>query len=253
MENILKTIYLLVYTLLISSCSTITGYYEADPLFKQQSDLLKDDEDIIDANKLSARIDLVKNVNTRNALLNEIITISDRICTRHQASIISGLNTWNVATGTLSSLFSAVGTVIGGESVKAALAAGATFTNSTRSLVNEEVYAKALGTTIVAATISAREKQFSVISKGMNKNFDAYSIKAGLRDVYNYQSRCSFYYGLLEITKALNQRKRSKSEIEDVISKLRSQAISLKENGGDITNINNKISKLIIEIDTAPN
>jgi hypothetical protein len=236
-----------------SGCSAISGYYEADPLFLQQSDLLDEEEDIVDVKKLQKRVKAVTDKVKRNALLEDLLTISDRSCARHQSSILAGLNTWNVSTGTLSTLLSAVGTVVGGESTKAALAAGAAFTNSTRSLVNEEVYAKSIGTTIVRATISAREKQYAVISIGMNSSFEDYSVKKGLRDIYNYQNRCSFYYGLLEVTKALDQRKRSKSEIEDMISRLEIQGNKLKARGGNDSEINKRIEKLVLELDSAPN
>ncbi|MFT6389443.1 MAG: hypothetical protein ACJAUP_002835 [Cellvibrionaceae bacterium] len=249
MRNLLLTL----FVVFVSGCSSIAGYYEADPLFKQQSDLLKVDEDIVDISKLQTRVTAATDKLKRNNLFEDLITISDRSCARHQAAILAGLNTWNVATGTLSTLFSAVGTVVGGESAKAALAAGAAFTNSTRSLVNEEVYAKSIGTTIVRATISAREKQFAVISKGMREDLASYSVKTGLRDIYNYQNRCSFYYGLLEVTKALDERKRSKSEVEDMISRLNSKRDAFKADGGDVVEINKRIGTLILELEGAPN
>ncbi|UAA38330.1 hypothetical protein KIH87_16830 [Paraneptunicella aestuarii] len=248
----MKKILIILMLVGLYGCSSVSGLYEADPLFKQQSDLLEADTDIVDVKKLQQRVNAVSDEKSRNALLEDLLTISDRSCARHQASIMAGLNTWNVSTGSLSNLLSAVGTVVGGESAKAALAAGATFTNSTRSLVNEEVYAKALGTTIVRATVSAREKQFAVISKGMSSSMDDYSVQSGLRDVYNYQNRCSFYYGLLEITKALDQRKRSKSEIEDLIFRLNAKSDELKNRGGDVSEINKKIEALILELEGAP-
>lgn len=252
MEKPMRILFVVSIVYYLSGCSSVAGYYEADPLFKQQSDLLSEGEDIVNITKLQARVSAATTVDLRNALIEDLLTISDRSCARHQASIIAGLNTWNVATGTLSSLLSAVGTVAGGESAKAALSAGASFTNSTRSLVNEEVYAKAIGTTIVRATMVAREKQVAEISNGMMKSLTAYPVKAGLRDVYNYQNRCSFYYGLIEITKAIDQRKRSKPEILDLITLLEQQAASLESKGFATTEIKERIQKLVLELDGAP-
>lgn len=242
----------LLLLLAVSGCSSISGYYEADPLFKQQSDLLKDDEDIVDINKLQTKVNAVTTKAARNDLIEELLTISDRSCARHQASIIAGLNTWNVTTGTLSSFLSAVGAVAGGETTKAALSAGASFTNSTRSLVNEEVYAKAIGTAIVRATMVAREKQLAEIANGLRQSLLDYPVQKGLREVYNYQNKCSFYYGLVEITKAIEQRKRSRSEILDSIALMKSQAALLKTNGAQTPEIDKKIKKLILELDEAP-
>ncbi|MEX1222228.1 MAG: hypothetical protein WEA82_08965 [Idiomarina sp.] len=242
----------LLIAVVISGCSSLAGYYEADPLFNQQSDLLKDDEDIVDVFKLQNRVTEATTKDLRNELIQDLLTISDRSCARHQASIIAGLNTWNVATGSVSNLLSAVATVAGGESAKAALSAGAGFTNSSRSLVNEEVYAKAIGTTIVRATMVAREKQAAVISKGMQSPLPEYSVKEGLRDVYNYQNKCSFYYGLVEITMAIEQRKRSRPELLDLISLLKQQATDLKSRGISTTEIEEKLTMLTLELDGAP-
>jgi len=244
--------------LLIASLYGCAGYYEADPLFKQQSNLLVDntDEIIVNADELKKRVDKVNDSTVlRNQLIEELLTISDRSCAKHHSHIISNLNTWNVSTGTLSTLLSSIGAVTGGESAKAALSAGAAFTNSTRSLVNEEVYAKALGTTIVRATVSARQKKMADIRKGMlTENIKEYSTQQGLRDVYNYQNRCSFYYGLLEITKALEERKPTKSEILNSISLLKTQLADDKENELqlNVTKIKEHIEALALDLEHAP-
>lgn len=248
MRNIL---FLLVITI-ISGCTAISGYYEADPLFKQQSDLLDDKIDIVDVDKLETRVSAATTPPLRNQLLEELLTISDRSCARHQASIIATVNTWNVSTGSISSLLSAVATVAGGESAKAALSAGAAFTNSSRSLVNEEVYAKAIGPTIVRATVSAREKKMAEINKGMKETLSIYSVQQGLRDVYDYQNRCSFYYGLLEITKAIDERKRTRAEVQEALQLLKSEATDLKNNGRNTTKIDSRIEALSLELETAP-
>lgn len=244
----------ILIALLTAGCSSLSGYYEADPLFKQQSDLLEEDTDIVDIDKLQDRVKAIGNdTEKRNILLEELLTISDRSCSRHQASIVSTANAWNVSTGTISTLLSAIGTVSGGASDKAALAAGAAFTNSTRSLVNEEVYAKAIGPTIVRATISARDKQLAIIKAGMKEaDIKNYSVQQGLRDVYNYHNRCSFYYGLLEITKAIEERKRTKPEIEEKLSLLRSQVKIMKTDGIDTKNIESRIEALVLELEQAP-
>ncbi|GFD91024.1 hypothetical protein KUL152_32500 [Tenacibaculum sp. KUL152] len=248
----MRYIVLIVSFFLLSGCTTVPGYYEADPLFNQQSDLLSTDVDIVDTNKLQQRVTAVTDKALRNALVEDLLTISDRVCARHQSSIIAGLNTWNVATGTLTSLLTALGTVTGGETAKAALSASASFTNSTRSLVNEEVYAKALGTTIVKATMSARDKQLAKINTGMSQPLDQYSVQSALRDVYNYQNRCSFYFGLVEITKALEQRKRSKAEILERIVLLETERAKILNRKGKTDEIDEKLTSLALELENAP-
>ena len=79
---------------MIAGCTHFYGPYEADPLFEQQSDLLDDKTKTISLTKLKERVDLVYNSDSRNQLLEELLTISDRSCARHQASIIAWANAW---------------------------------------------------------------------------------------------------------------------------------------------------------------
>lgn len=243
---------------LISGCSLVPNYYEADPIFKQQSNLLKDDDDgyviQVDSEKLKNRADEANDYLLRNQLLEELLTISDRSCSRHHATIIANVNTWNIATGTTSTLLSAIATVTGGATTKAALSAGAALTNSTQSLVNEEIYAQAIGPTIVRSTISSRQKKLAEIEEGMReKDLGVYSVQHGLRDIYNYHSRCSFYYGLLEITQAIDERRRSRSEIMNALDLLKSEAKDALANKRSVEKLNTRIEELSLELENAPN
>ncbi|WP_423907282.1 hypothetical protein [Candidatus Spongiihabitans sp.] len=186
----------------------------------------------------------------RNALLQEIITISDRVCAAHHVSVIASGDALNIGTGVAATLFSAVSMAINPASTKTALTAASTISNSVRSITNEEVYAKAVATTIVKATNTAREKQLAKIDTGMQKKYTEYTVQQGLRDIFNYHNKCSFYFGILEITEALEQRKLTKAEI---MGKLQSI-----ENALDVTNrsadedIKMQQKFLIMLLDTAP-
>ena len=94
----MKILFLLPISISLLGCSSISGFYEADPLFRQQSDLLNDEEYIVDLNKLQARVNSATTENLRNDLIEDLLTISDSSCARHQASVIAGLNTWYKAT-----------------------------------------------------------------------------------------------------------------------------------------------------------
>jgi hypothetical protein len=225
---------------------------------KQQSKLLEKDKDVVDVEELQKRVSQVDDKAKRNELINELITISDRVCSRHQAAILANVNAWNIVTGTTTNLLSALGTVIGGEVTKASLAAAATFSSSTRSLVNEEVYVETLGAAIVRAISVAREKYYAEIENGMMKELTDYTVSKGLRDVQEYHRRCSFYYGLLEISKSLEQRKKSKQEISNDIQKLKMQyefLMAERAKGGkvDTDDILKRIQTLILEQPDAPN
>ncbi|OIO27858.1 MAG: hypothetical protein AUJ60_08535 [Nitrospirae bacterium CG1_02_44_142] len=253
MRNKLKRIFIVAVSgLSLIGCSTVAKPYEANPIMAQQSDLLEDGKDVVNVKKLEGKVKAATDKEKRNALMNELITISDRVCSLHQAKIIANANAWNVATGTTTSLLSALGTVLGGTVTKTALAAAATFSNSTRSLVNEEVYIETIGTTIVRAISVAREKYYAEIESGMTKEPEKYTVAKGLRDVQEYHRRCSFYYGLVEISKSLEQRKKTKNEIGNEIQTLKTHLENNKDKT-DMKDISKKINSLILEQVEAPN
>jgi hypothetical protein len=244
-------IYLVLFVIvaLAAGCSAIAKPYEANPIMREQSDLLQKDEDVVDVTKLKEKVAAAKTKAIRNDLIIELVAISDRVCSAHMSAIVANANAWNVGAGATTMVLSALGTVLGAETTKSALAAGATFTGGARSLVNEEVYEKSLGTTIIRAVSVAREKYYSDIQTGMKKGVDDYSVSNGLRDVQEYHRRCSFYYGLTEISKSLDQRKRTKKEIENEIAVL----TTYSANAADKAQFNKKIDSLILEHVDAPN
>lgn len=259
MRNQLKRIFIVAVSgLSLIGCSTVAKPYEANPIMEQQSDLLEEGKDVVNVEKLHAKVIAATDKAKRDELMNELITISDRVCSLHQAKIIANANTWNVAAGTTTSLLSALGTVLGGTVTKTALAAAATFSSSTRSLVNEQVYIETIGTTIVRAISVAREKYYAEIESGMTKEFDKYTVAKGLRDVQEYHRRCSFYYGLVEISKSLEQRKKTKNEIGNEIKTLKTH-LAIKKDKKDtedtegMKDISKKINSLILEQVEAPN
>lgn len=241
-------------TFLSIGCTHIAKEYEIEPIFAQYSDLLNSTNSTpIDTVQLKNRIDSAKNQTQRNELIDELIMISDVACSCHQSQIIANSNTWNIATGTVTNMLSALGTVVGGPATKSALAAGTAFSSGSRSLINEEVYAKSIGTTIVRAINQSRDSYYAAIQAKTNSTIEHYSVRAALRDVQEYHRRCSFYYGLLEISKALEQRQKTKMEIDKDIQKLKEHQNGIKNDNNATQEINNEINRLIIQQVTAPN
>lgn len=240
---------------LMAGCSTMAGNYEANPIIMDQSTLLKHSakgttEDVVDNETLVGEIRAATTVKLRNKLMMDLISISDRVCSRHQAGIISNANSWNIITGTAVNVFSGLGTVVNGLGSKTALAAGSAVSSSTRSLVNEELYAKMLASTIVRGINTSREKTYAELKLGMKKTLDEYPASEAVRDIAEYHRRCSFYMGMLEVTKAMEQRKKSKPEIEADIAFLEGQ-LSKADEAGNAT-ISTKLNALRIEYLDAP-
>ncbi|MBT3845776.1 MAG: hypothetical protein HOF59_11530 [Gammaproteobacteria bacterium] len=183
----------------------------------------------------------------RDNLVYEIATISDRVCSLHQATIIANDNVWNVSTGTLTNLFSAVGTVAGGEATKAGLAAAASLTGSARSLVNEQIYAETVGTAIVKGVSVAREKYFAELKLNLQEDYEKYTVQQALRDVQEYHRRCSFYYGVVEISRSLDQRKKTKAEIDGDIDAMQKNINKYAPDLGKDPDIEEEIKQMILK------
>lgn len=151
----------------------------------------------------------------RKAFIAQAISSSDKKCSQHKATIISNSSAWNVGMGSLSMLLSGTAAVISHAQTAAELAAGATAVSGIQSLANEEIYANAMGTTIVRAIEVGRAKSLASISKKLlDDSVVPYTVQSALIDVQRYHSQCSLMAGLIEVTKALDQRKLSTNEIE---------------------------------------
>lgn len=236
----------------LTGCASVNNLYDPVPLLDEPYSLTIKGALIIDDNVLKERISEVTGKAERNKLFEEILTISDKSCAFHQRDIIANANKWNIATGSITNLFSGLGTVVGGETAKASLAAVAALSSATRSLVNEEVYARSIGPTIVQAIVVAREKQVNVIKTNMKNELADYSIQQGIREIQEYHRRCSFYWGMIEISKALENRKITKYEIDQEIDALETY-VRAAPDGRDMSNIEKKIEELILKRDDAPN
>nr|VFJ56607.1 MAG: hypothetical protein BECKDK2373C_GA0170839_105412 [Candidatus Kentron sp. DK] len=254
-----KVILVVLGAALAGGCSWIADKYQADPIMAVQTDLLKPNEEAVDGKKLEKRIAAIgQDKGKRDELVNELLMLSDRVCSNHQAEIIANANDFNIVTGSITNLLSAAGTVVGGAATKAALAAGASVSGSTKTLVDNELYLESVGTTIVRAISVAREKYLAKIENGMQEEVKEYPVTEALRDVQEYHGRCSFYYGLMEISKALEQRKKTKAEIagdiralEDRKAKL-TQGAALRATPADVRGLEERIDALLLEQLAAP-
>jgi hypothetical protein len=216
-----KLLFIIIVTL-VQGCGTLAKTYLPDqliadndygtetqpiPYFNQEGEIKLTTQDIINLNA---------NKEQRKAFIAQAILSSDNKCTQHQATIISNGNAWNVSMGSLSMLLTGTAAVISHAQTAAELAAGATAVTGIQSIANEEIYANAMSTAIVRAMDVSRTKSLAVINQKMLEEDDDekfYSLENALVDIQRYHSQCSFMAGLVEITKALEQRKLSSQEL----------------------------------------
>jgi len=228
---------------LLVGCSQIASNYAVNPVLSQAGGaksyiVLKDGEAIVETNSAAFQTEL-KNAITpaaKQALAFQLMSLSDEACEKHKSLIISNANAWNIGTGSVTNVLAGLGTVVGGESAKAALSAGAALSNSSRSLVNEQLYANALATTIlrsielkraeakkqIADSLKADNTAYSATGK-YSPTTSAYSAYQLVYDVDYYHQQCSFMVGMVELAKALDNRKPTQADIKDNIAFLKSQ------------------------------
>lgn len=254
----------IISVVLITGCSTIAENYRTNPILTRS---VKNGEETYYSNKGEAininSAAFLKKINSigedkkhRNQFIRELMDLSDNVCELHEATIISNSNTWNIATGSISNILSGFGSVVGGEATKSALSAGAALSNSTRSLINEEIYTNALATTIVRAIRVKRNEAKISILKNLGESAKNYPTWSAIYDVAEYHRRCSFISGMVEITKALENRKESTEEINYRIQLLRNQISENKNHFGKNykpgPNLKSRIEALQTLLFTAP-
>lgn len=258
-----KTLIMVAVMLILSGCAKAAKYYRVNPVFTpvdlNASEPATTNDSYIKRNKDTGEVyvqttghlfkDALKNATdkpSKEALAFQLMSISDESCEQHKSLIIANSNTWNIGTGTVTNVLAGLGTVVGGESAKAALSAGAALSNSSRSLVNEELYANALATTILRAIDLKRNDVKKQIYVGLkdDESAKAYSIHKLLYDIDYYHQQCSFMVGMVEVTKALDNRKPTQTEIKEQIAFLESERKKTTEGSAELKALDEEIQNL---------
>jgi hypothetical protein len=253
---------IIITAIALPGCASIAGYYRVDPIITRNTShstssyYSKDGKSVdVTSAQFETKINSITDKNGRNKFIRELMSVSNDVCELHKAEIISNSNTWNITTGTASNILSGLGTVLGGEVTKTALAAGAALTNSSRSLVNQEIYANSLATMIVRAIDLKRSEARTVIDQELStKALADYTTWGAVYDVDEYHRRCSFITGLVEVTKALDTRKESRYQLVARIQLIKNQITDNKviNAGYDPTPLMTEIEKMQVQLATAP-
>ncbi|MDR6981957.1 hypothetical protein J2X32_000565 [Rheinheimera pacifica] len=217
MARMNKIRYIYLACLSASGCTAISNNWLPDDLINTSSleNSYISEQGKIDLNKInlmSMNGTSSSAMQLRDEFISRVVTLSDNKCSQHKAKIIANTSIWNVGTGTASILFAGAASVLSHAQTAAELSAAAAATTGIQSLVNKEVYAQALGTTIVRAIDVAREKKMANIQRGIGKS--DYSAYRALIDLTEYHNACSLMVGITEVTKALDNRKASQNEIQ---------------------------------------
>lgn len=160
-------------------------------------------------NSAASKVTGLSQAQARNRLASFILISADRICEFHKSGIVRNQAALNMTLGSLTTVFSGVGAIAGAEAVKSVLAAAAGISNSTRSLVNEELYLKSFSAAITQAIGQSQDQKRASIKSGLSKPISEYSVDSMLIELIEYHNSCSFYQGLEQIMEALAEKRRN--------------------------------------------
>ncbi len=156
----------------------------------------------------------VKTKEERNKLVDALINASDMECSTYQYTMTQESEEKTDTIYTY--MFKKVGQYIGWDIAKDAIDAVSTMTDADVKANNREKYTQALKPNIIKAVQIARKKYLHEIEQHKLLDLQAYSIIDVKKDLDNYDKRCSTYYGLLEITNALQKQEQSANQTKSI-------------------------------------
>ncbi|SDE58026.1 hypothetical protein [Rhodospira trueperi] len=207
-----------VCALMLGGCSQITDYYTNDPVtnhgqrtlsrygevlpFNTDTDCLAEYSISLGAEQCTighilanAKHDAEKAV-FRNALMDELILLSDSNCIRHQAAILHVTSVVDATTTTISGVLAGVSAIVTGSLASQVMATTASGITLAQSTANEKIMFNFLAPAVLQKIIEERNEKLDGILDKRGETFDQYSVRAMIRDVEEYNRMCSFYYGI---------------------------------------------------------
>ena len=158
----------------------------------------------------------------RNMLQDAILGVSDRVGSAHLASIIGTEDALNLTFGFLDVLFDGLSIVFTPPGTKSALAAVSAIAGTSRSLVNEEIYANIIAPAITKAIESERNNALVDITRRRQEPITSYTVENAIADAIRYHESWSFYKGLQALTAdATTAVANRAAESEDRLAELR--------------------------------
>lgn len=184
----------------------------------------------------------------RNALISKILLLADDVCLQHKADIQGNATGVNLSLGTATTLFSGAGALATGAGA-ATLSALAAASNSTRSLINAEVYQQTLSASILLAIDGDRVAKKVPIIAGMKSSTTDYPIEVAIQQISEYHQSCSFVSGIEVISKAVQQRPKTKAQIQSDIDYL---TASINTNDSGKAELEKERTRLQLLLQNAP-
>jgi len=174
----------------------------------------------------------------RNRLQTRLMTVSDRVCDDHKAAVLGFRAQSNLALSIITTLTGVGGGIASGSAANA-LSGAAAGTNATRSAINEEIYQRLLVPTILRSVDQNRkQKEQEIIAKreydGIPVKVEKYTVDEAVRDALNYHELCSFYQGVVTLTKGTERTMPTRTELRQQADDVRKRIEGYQKDLADL-------------------
>ncbi len=206
----MKIVLFISIFILLSGCHSVDQMIDTNSLVPQKTSR----EFATKLDRFALDLQAVKTIQDRNKVIDELVNASDMECSAYQYNLNQTDDTQTDTVYTY--LFKKVGQYIGLDIAKDAIEAVSAMSDSTLQKRNQDKYTQALKPNIIKAIEIARKKYKQTIQKHKKLDLQHYSIEDVKEDLKAYDKRCSTYYGLLEITNALQKQEVSTTEKKSI-------------------------------------
>ncbi len=211
----MKIVLFLPLIILLVGCVNVNQVIDTTALVPEK----KDTSFHTDLQRFEDELNSIKTKEQRNKMIDQLITASNMECNAYQYKTT---NEEEETSGVYAYMFKTVGKYIGLDIAKDAIDAVSAISDMGQKS-NQDKYTEALKPNIIKAVQIARKKQLQKFQQHKELDLQTYPISKVKEDLEAYDKRCSTYYGLMEITNALERQDEvAKSiDINEVKSKIK--------------------------------
>ena len=207
-----------------------SGCVKTSMLVESETAQKSDDEFSTNLKRYKGAFKQVETRVERDSVIEELLTASDMQCNAFQYKADEEEETDGIYT----SIFNIAGKYIGLDIAKDAIEAVSTIADMQQKKSNQDKYAQALKPNIIMAVQVSREKYLQKIKAKQQQGLKQYGIFEFEKDLEAYDKRCSTYYGLIEINKALKMsmqaptKESQRIKVEEVKEKIKAVTKEIK-------------------------
>jgi len=162
----------------------------------------------------------------RNSVQDRLIASSNAICRDYKNYLKKSHAATNVAFGSLATIFGGVGAMVTSATPARLLAGAASVVTGVRAEVNQSMYSMLAIEIVTKAIDKGRQDSLREIDVSQRKPIDHYSIERALGDAEEYHTKCSLLSGLQEASAAV--AKSSDNNVENMSQTLEKMGQSAK-------------------------